>query len=130
MNYSKDIERSIEYIEQNIKENLTAEEIAAEAGYSLYHFSRVTDEMITVDVPEAGYAVFTTPPVDTSEGKAQEEFVQTIKSTWKYIFEEWFPGSGYVYDEGKLNFEFYDERCHSRVDTVMEIYVPVRGAGK
>ncbi|KWX78307.1 hypothetical protein AMQ84_10240 [Paenibacillus riograndensis] len=54
-----------------------------------------------------------------------------IKSTWKYIFEEWFPGSGYVYDEGKVNFEFYDERCHSWVDTVMEIYVPVKErAGK
>lgn len=41
LNYSKDMERCIEYIEQNIKENLTAEEIAAETGYSLYHFSRV-----------------------------------------------------------------------------------------
>ncbi|QQZ58817.1 AraC family transcriptional regulator [Paenibacillus sonchi] len=100
-------------------------------GVIVEDFSRVIDDMLTVNVPEAEYAVFTTPPVDTSEGKDQEEFVQTIKSTWKYIFEEWFPGSGYIYDEGKLNFEFYDERCHSRVDTVMEIYVPVKErAGK
>lgn len=41
MNYSKDIERCIDYIEVNIKENLTAEEIAVVAGYSLYHFCRV-----------------------------------------------------------------------------------------
>lgn len=41
MNYSKDIERCIDYIEENIKENLTAEGIAAVAGYSLYHFCRV-----------------------------------------------------------------------------------------
>lgn len=95
-------------------------------GVIVEDFSKVNKDMLTANVPAAEYAVFTTPPVDTSEGKSQEEFVQVIKSTWKYIFEEWFPGSGYVYDEGKLNFEFYDERCHSRVDTVMEIYVPVR----
>ncbi|MNC27484.1 Bacterial transcription activator, effector binding domain [compost metagenome] len=100
-------------------------------GVIVEDFSRVTDDMLTVNVPEAEYAVFTTLPVDTSEGKDQEEFVQVIKSTWRYIFEEWFPGSGYVYDEGRLNFEYYDERCHSRADTVMEIYVPVRErAGK
>lgn len=100
-------------------------------GVIVEDFSRVTGDMLTAAVPEAEYAVFTTPPVDTSEGQGQEAFVQVIKSTWKYIFEEWFPGSGYDYDEGKLDFEYYDERCHSRVDTVMEIYVPVRGrAGK
>lgn len=95
-------------------------------GVIVEDFSRVTGEMLTVNVPEAEYAVFTTPPVDTSEGKGQEAFVQAIKSSWKYIFEEWFPDSGYDYDEDKLDFEFYDERCHSRADTVMEIYVPVR----
>lgn len=33
--------------------------------------------------------------------------------------------SGYAYDDTKLDFEFYDERCHYRQDTVMDIYVPV-----
>ncbi|WP_440962379.1 GyrI-like domain-containing protein [Paenibacillus nitricinens] len=42
------------------------------------------------------------------------------------MFEEWFKDSGYDYDDSKLDFEFYDERCHSRPDTVMEIYVPVK----
>ncbi|WP_150275574.1 AraC family transcriptional regulator [Paenibacillus tepidiphilus] len=105
---------------------------ATEEGHAKYllgviveDFARVTKEMLTVEVPEAQYAVFTTPPVDTSGNEGQEDFVQVIKSTWKYIFEEWFPSSGYVYAEGRPNFEFYDERCHSRVDTVMEIYVPV-----
>jgi len=95
-------------------------------GVIVEDYSKVKEDMLTVDVPEAEYAVFTTPPVDTSEGRGEEEFPQVIKSTWKYIFEEWFKGSGYVYDESKLDFEFYDERCHSRVDTVMEIYVPVK----
>lgn len=100
-------------------------------GVIVDDFSKVTPDMLTAEVPEAEYAVFTTPPVDTSAGSEQEDFVQVIKSTWKYIFEDWFKDSGYVYDEGKLNYEFYDERCHSRVDTVMEIYIPVRvRAGK
>lgn len=86
--------------------------------------------MVTLEVPEATYAVFTTPQVDMTiewgNGTAnQEEFPQAIKQTWKYIYEEWLKDSGYKYDEGKLDFEFNDERCHFRPDTVMDIYVPV-----
>ncbi|MCE3199922.1 hypothetical protein [Paenibacillus sonchi] len=33
-------------------------------GVIVEDFSRVTDDMLTVNVPEAEYAVFTTPPVD------------------------------------------------------------------
>ena len=95
-------------------------------GVIVEDYSKVKDDMLTMDVPEAEYAVFTTPPVDTSTDRTQVEFVQVIKSTWKYIFEEWFKDSGYVYDEHGLDFEFYDERCHFRTDTVMEIYVPVK----
>lgn len=95
-------------------------------GVIVEDYSKVEPDMLTVDVPEAEYAVFTTPPVNTSTGDEQGDFAQVIKSTWKYIFEEWFKDSGYVYDDSKLDFEFYDERCHSRPDTVMEIYVPVK----
>lgn len=99
-------------------------------GVLVEDFSKVTPDMITLEVPEATYAVFTTPPVDLTAGgregqSNQEEFPQTIKQTWKYIFQEWFKESGYSYDESKLDFEFYDERCHFRPDSVMEIYVPV-----
>lgn len=48
-----------------------------------------------------------------------------IKQAWKYIFEEWFKDSGYIFDETKLDFEYYDERCHTNIDTVMDIYVAV-----
>ncbi|WP_342565233.1 AraC family transcriptional regulator [Paenibacillus sp. FSL R7-0345] len=95
-------------------------------GVIVEDFSSVTPDMLTVEVPAAEYAVFTTPPVDGTENGDPDVFVQVIRSTWKYIFEEWFPASGYEFDEDKLDFEFYDERCHSRVDTVMEIYIPVR----
>ncbi|CBZ02481.1 transcriptional regulator, AraC family [Clostridium botulinum H04402 065] len=94
-------------------------------GVIVDNFDNVTNEMITVEVPEATYAVFTTPPVDTSNDLDNDDFPEAIKKTWKYIFEEWFKDSGYVFDESKLDFEFYDERCHGRKDTVMEIYVPI-----
>ena len=95
-------------------------------GVIVNDFSRVNGEMLTVEVPEAEYAVFTTPPVDTTNESKQDEFAEVIKSTWKFIFEDWFKDSGYAYDESKIDFEFYDERCHFRSDTVMDIYVPVK----
>lgn len=94
-------------------------------GVIVEDFSKVEEDMLTVVVPEAEYAVFTTLPVDTTNDMEQKEFAKIIASTWKYIFEEWFKDSGYVYDESKLDFEYYDERCHHRQDTVMDIYVPV-----
>ncbi|GMQ61926.1 AraC family transcriptional regulator [Vallitalea sp. AN17-2] len=95
-------------------------------GVIVDDFSKVEEDMLTVEIPEAEYAVFTTIPVDTTHDKEQKDFAKIIAGTWKYIFEDWFKDSGYVYDENKLDFEFYDERCHYRQDTVMDIYVPVR----
>lgn len=95
-------------------------------GVLVEDFSKVTPDMIAVEVPAAQYAVFTTPEVDLTHEETYDEVLSgVIKSTWKYIFEEWFPGSGYVYDESKMDFEFYDERCHFRPDGSMEIWVPV-----
>lgn len=92
--------------------------------------SRVTPDMMMLEVPAATYAVFTTPPVDVTAGgrngrENQEDFPQAIRRTWTYVFREWFAESGYEYDESKLDFEFYDERCHFRADTMMDIYVPI-----
>ncbi len=97
-------------------------------GVIVDDFSKVEEDMLTVEVPEAEYAVFTTAPVDTTNDEEQKEFANVIAGTWKYIFEDWFKNSGYIYDESRLDFEFYDERCHLRQDTVMEIYVPVKKA--
>lgn len=94
-------------------------------GVVVNDFEYVTEDMITIDIPEATYAVFTTPPVDTTNDLDQKDFAKIIKETWKYIFEEWFKDSEYIFDEDKIDFEFYDERCHGRKDTVMDIYVPV-----
>jgi AraC family transcriptional regulator len=95
-------------------------------GVIVEDFTNVGEDMLTVEIPNAEYAVFTTNPVDTSNDWEQKEFAEVIAGTWKYIFEDWFPGSGYVFDESKFDFEFYDERCHHRQDTVMDIYIPVK----
>ncbi len=95
-------------------------------GVIVDDFTNVGEDMLTAEIPNAEYAVFTTNPVDTTNDKEQKEFAKVIAGTWKYIFEDWFQDSGYVYDESKFDFEFYDERCHHRQDTVMDIYIPVK----
>lgn len=95
-------------------------------GVIVEDFTNVGEDMMTVEIPNAEYAVFTTNPVDTSNDWEQKEFAEVIAGTWKNIFEDWFPGSGYIFDESKFDFEFYDERCHHRQDTVMDIYIPVK----
>ena len=109
----------------------TGENVVYLLGVIVEDFSMVTPDMLTIEVPEATYAAFTTPPVDVTQvGAGQDDpLSEAVKSAWKTIFEEWFPRSGYVYDESKMDFEFYDERCHFRPDAVMEIYVPVKRAG-
>ncbi|MDP4145803.1 MAG: GyrI-like domain-containing protein [Bacillota bacterium] len=78
-----------------------------------------------MEVPEAIYAVFTTSPVNAGTEAENNEFTNVIKLTLKYIFEKWFKDSGYIFDETKLDFEYYDERCRPTIGTVMDIYVPV-----
>lgn len=95
-------------------------------GVIVDDFSRAEKDMLTVEVPEAEYAVFTTAPVDTSNDEEQKEFAEIIASTWKYIFKDWFKDGENIYDQSKIDFEFYDERCHHRKDTVMDIYIPIK----
>ena len=104
-----------------------SEEVTYLLGVIVEDFCKVKPDMIKIEVPEAEYAVFTTPEVDlTKIDTAQTDpLADVVKATWKYIFEEWFPDSGFVYDENKIEFEFYDERCHARPDSTMDIYVPV-----
>ncbi len=88
-------------------------------GVAVESFDDTTEDMIKADIPEANYAVFTTSPADDAT------FSNNIQNTWRYIINEWFPVSGYLWDETKPDFEFYDERCHEYTQKIMEIYVPV-----
>ena len=72
--------------------------------------------MEVLEIPAAKYAIFTLDIQLTPDGQAS--YIQAIKDLWRYIFEEWFPGSGYRHDDEKCNFEVYS-------GNVMQIYVSV-----
>ena len=93
-------------------------------GLPVENFDLIEEGMVPIEVPEAFYAVFTTIPVDEQANLGQ--FAKTIRKVWRGIFENWLPTSGYEYDSSKQDFEYYDERCHSDVDAVMEIWIPVK----
>ena len=76
----------------------------------------VPNGMEVLEIPAAKYAIFTLDSEGMSGG--QEAYVQAIKDLWQYIFEEWFPSSGYHHDDEKCNFEVYS-------GDVTQIYVPV-----
>jgi len=78
-------------------------------------FDGVPADLFTSEVPETVYAIFTTPADD---GGA--DISPAIQGTWQYIHETWFPGSGYEFDEGKPDFEYYDNRGGK-----VKIYIPV-----
>ncbi|HEX3077703.1 MAG TPA: AraC family transcriptional regulator [Lachnospiraceae bacterium] len=105
-----------------INTNMETDEFSYVLGVEVVNFDNVLDDMFTLEVPAARYAVFTTPEVEN------DEFVSSIKGTWKYILEEWFPQSGYEIDEDKLDFEFYDEHCHpwEYEKVSMNIFIPIR----
>jgi predicted transcriptional regulator YdeE len=71
------------------------------------------------ELPDTLYAVFSTPPAEDSG------FTTAIQGTWQYIFAEWFPKSGYEFDEHGVDFELYDERCMGKTGKVCDIYIPV-----
>lgn len=98
-------------------------------GVIIENFRDVTPDMLTAEMPAAEYAVFTTDPVDlTTAGAYDDPLAIRVREAWQHIFEVWFPQSGYIFDIRAREFEFYDERCHGRRDSVMEIWVPVRKA--
>ncbi|MCM1989477.1 effector binding domain-containing protein [Oceanirhabdus seepicola] len=105
-----------------INTDMETDEFSYILGVGVDNFDLATDDMYKLELPAATYAVFTTPAVDNND------FVNSIQGTWKYIIEEWFPTSGYEIDEDKFDFEYYDERCHPwEYDKVsMEIQIPVK----
>jgi len=89
-------------------------------GMEVTHTDQVPAGLICRGFPEETYAVFTSPKV------TPDQFSASIQSTWKAIFEEWFPHSGYEH-AGSSEFELYDARCHPGNDLVqMDIYIPIK----
>jgi AraC family transcriptional regulator len=79
----------------------------------------IPDGYYSCELPPATYAVFSTPPSDDAG------FSPSIQGVWQYIFNEWFPASGYEYAPGCVDYELYDERCLTENNKVCDIYVPV-----
>ncbi len=107
-----------------VNTNMETDEFSYILGVEVTSFEHSEEDMYTLEVPAATYAVFTTPDVSSDDGS----FVSSIQGTWKYILEEWFPNSCYEIDDSKLDFEFYDERCHpwEYEKICMDIYIPIK----
>lgn len=58
--------------------------------------------MEALDVPAAEYAVFPVPRAADAGG-----LHENVNRTWKYIFNDWFDGSGFRFDHTKMDFEYY-----------------------
>lgn len=84
-------------------------------------YEQSSPNIVAAEIPEAVYAVFTTPPAADKD----RAFAKAIQSTWEYILYEWFPNSGYEIAPFKPDFEYYDERCHDPESSVMDIYIPI-----
>lgn len=90
-------------------------------GVTAESYDKPSKNIIIEEIPAATYAVFTTPPAAYMD----REFAKAIQGTWEYILYEWFPISGYEISSGKPDFEYYDERCHDPLSSVMDIYIPI-----
>lgn len=77
-----------------------------------------------IQISGGKYAVFTTPPVNMLV--YENMLATTVRNVLRYIFNEWFLSNEYEYDSSRMDFEFYDERCHYLKDSVMEIYIPIK----
>ncbi|GHV39977.1 AraC family transcriptional regulator [Spirochaetia bacterium] len=88
-------------------------------GVEVKEGSDIPPEYHACTIPESLYAIFSSPPADGAS------FSSAIQGTWKYIFSEWFPTSGYEFAEGKVDFELYDDRCMTETGKVCDIYIPV-----
>ncbi|HEY4390376.1 MAG TPA: AraC family transcriptional regulator [Paenibacillus sp.] len=88
-------------------------------GFEVDNETAVPEGMAEFLIPEATYAIFTTPPADN------ERFSLAIQETWGVIFRDWIPSSGYE-QACSPDFEWYDERCWGDTDIVMDIYIPVQ----
>jgi AraC family transcriptional regulator len=93
-------------------------------GMETESFDNAPDDLVCREFPEAEYAVFTTPKA------TRAEFVPTIQATWKAIFEEWFPRSGYEH-AGTAEIEWYDDRSGPNAgdEQQIDIYIPIRRKG-
>lgn len=74
-----------------------------------------TADTLQMEINGGLYAVFETPPAE------QHNFVSIIRSTWDWIYREWFPNSGYRRADG-FELESYIETSRKYTE---RIYIPI-----
>ena len=72
------------------------------------------ENMVCRKIPAGKYAIFT----------ARGKMPGSIQETFKYIYQEWLPNSGYQH-ANSADFELYDKRCHDAENPEVDIYVPI-----
>ncbi|MFC5402182.1 GyrI-like domain-containing protein [Cohnella soli] len=71
--------------------------------------------MYAKEVPEATYAVF-----------SYRGPISSLSGMFRYIYDEWFPSSGYKLDpKVQADFEYYTEQITDWSNASIEIYIPV-----
>jgi len=88
-------------------------------GVEVKDDATIPPEYHTCEIPAATFAVFRTPP---AKG---EGFTDSIQGAWQYIFNDWFPSSGYEYAPGCADFELYNEEWMTGNEIFCEIWIPV-----
>lgn len=82
------------------------------AGFEVESILDIPDGMVSWDVPEQTYAVFTCT-------------LPTIGKAYDYVHNKWLPGSGYRHAAGP-EFELYDEEFDPEdPKSEMYIYIPI-----
>lgn len=87
------------------------------------HDNNPNTDWFNYKISAGKYIVITSPPVDMTCN--DNDFAMMVKNVWAYIFNQWFKTTDFTYDESREAFEYYDERCHYRKDSVMDIYLPI-----
>ncbi|GJM42525.1 MAG: transcriptional regulator [Ardenticatenaceae bacterium] len=82
------------------------------AGFEVTDAANLPSGMERWNVPEQKYAVFPCT-------------LETIGQTYQYVFDTWFPQSGYQKGEGP-DFEWYSKNFFPGVNDEMAIYVPIK----
>ncbi|MCQ4086324.1 AraC family transcriptional regulator [Saccharibacillus sp. JS10] len=90
-------------------------------GFEVDTFDNVPEGVHQATLPASTYAVFTSPKADRANGA----FSDAIQGMTTYVYNEWFPSSGYAYANGGVDFELYDERSDGDTDLQMDLYVPI-----
>ncbi|WP_066298820.1 AraC family transcriptional regulator [Bacillus sp. FJAT-29937] len=71
---------------------------------------------LTLDIPAAKWVVF----------EVHGPMPEAMQKTWKKIYSEWFPTSGYEHAEGVPQLEVYPDDDASSSDYYSEIWIPVK----